>query len=87
MAANGAQMMMNRNEKTFYLKACDGFGMVSSFKEFTYSEKPNVSEMPETEIKKPTEYVSREEFAELKAEIENLKTFNRKAKGKEDNVS
>ncbi len=76
LGANGAQMMMNRNEKVFYLKACDGFGMVQYFKEFPYYEKNNHenSENPTVEeIKNPIKYVSREEFDELKAEFEELK--------------
>ncbi len=85
LGANGALMMMNRNEKVFYLKACDGFGMVQSFKEFPYTEKTDapIAENPST-ADKPVEYVSREEFAQLKAELEALKTQKSKDEKRED---
>lgn len=90
LGANGAQMMMNRNEKVFYLKACDGFGMVQSFRVFPYYEENNSDNAENasiTQTSNTVDYVNREEFEALKAEIEALK-FSKNAKGtKEDNAN
>ena len=89
LGANGAQMMMNRNEKVFYLKSCDGFGMVQSFREFPYYEKESSdnSEIAiNSEVNNPANYVNREEFEALKAEIEALKSFKSAKRVKEDNT-
>lgn len=87
LGANGAQMMMNRNEKVFYLKSCDGFGMVQSFKAFPYTEETS-GNAPEnkgsTTADGESNYVSRQEFEELKAEFEKLKP-SRKSKEAENN--
>ncbi len=75
LGPNGAQMMMNRSEKVFYLKSCDGFGMVKSFQEFAYTER-NISDESQNiaaEVSNSAEYVNREEFEALKAEFEKLK--------------
>ncbi|MCM1328858.1 MAG: hypothetical protein NC253_05390 [Ruminococcus sp.] len=88
LGANGAQMMMNRNEKVFYLKACDGFGMVLYFKEFPYCEKTDTNRPENAAVEEKgnlVEYVSREEFEALKAEFEALKPA-KKSKVTEDNA-
>lgn len=87
LGANGAIMMMNRNEKYFYLKSCDGFGMVQSFKAFPYTEETsgNTSENKGgTTVDSEKDYVSRQEFEELKAEFEKLKP-SKKVKETESN--
>lgn len=74
---NGSVMLMNRNEKYFYLKACDGFGMVQYFKRFPYYEE--VEETPASVASQPNvDYVSREEFTALKEELEALKSASSK---------
>ena len=78
LGPNGALMMMNRNEKVFYLKSCDGFGMVQYFKEFPYYEKNNRHNIENTmadEKEKNVDYVNRKEFEALKAELEELKSL------------
>lgn len=89
LGANGAQMMMNRNEKVFYLKSCDGFGMVQSFREFPYYEKEtsdNIEIAENSEINNSVEYVKRDEFEALKAEFEMLKSSKKTREIKEDNT-
>lgn len=87
LGANGAIMMMNRNEKYFYLKSCDGFGMVQSFKAFPYTEETS-GNSPENKGGTMTDgenhYVSRQEFEELKAEFEKFKP-SKKVKETENN--
>ena len=87
LGANGAIMMMNRNEKYFYLKSCDGFGMVQFFKAFPYTEETG-GNAPENKggamADNENNYVSRQEFEELKAEFEKLKP-SKKAKETENN--
>ncbi len=83
LGANGAQMLMNRNEKVFYLKACDGFGMVQTFREFPYYEKTESENTEQSTAEQPkTEYVSREEFAALKAEFEALRSSEKAGRKK-----
>ncbi len=63
--------MMDNNEPYFYVKAVDGVGS-SSLRIFQFSEVQEVTpEQPEQQID-PSHYVQRDEFDELKAQIEKL---------------
>lgn len=76
LAPNGAVMLMNRNETVFYLKSCDAFGMPQPLREFPYSEKKREPEpMPAAPkgAEKAADFVSRQEFESLRAEIDQLK--------------
>lgn len=85
---NGAVMLMDRNKKAFYLKACDGFGMVLYFKRYPYYEDKGDTKTDDRQAVQQTtaenntvEYVSREEYtqelASLRAELESLKNAKR----------
>lgn len=86
LAPNGAVMLMDRNKKAFYLKACDGFGMVLYFKRYPYHEEADTPadavQQPVQAAENNNDYVSREEYtqelARLREELEALKA----AKGK-----
>lgn len=74
---NGAVMLMDRNKKAFYLKACDGFGMVLYFKRYPYHEE--AEERSETTVTESnTDYVSRDEYTQeitkLREELEAIKS-------------
>lgn len=77
LGANGAVMLMNRNEKAFYLKACDGFGMVLYFKEYPYYEKtPDNSGVSKiTQEAESPEYVKKSEWEKLKKEFDELRAY------------
>lgn len=82
--------MMDNNEPYFYVKSVDGVGS-STFRIFQFAEAQEVSPeqtaQPQIDI---SQYVQRSEFDELKAQLEQLTTAQKKQpvkanKGVEDN--
>lgn len=82
--------MMDNNEPYFYVKSVDGVGS-STFRIFQFAEVQDVAtEQPAQPQIDPSQYVQRTEFDQLKAQIEQLATAQKKQpvkanKGVEDN--
>ncbi|NBH15381.1 hypothetical protein D3Z36_14645 [Lachnospiraceae bacterium] len=80
--------LMDNNEPYFYVKTVDGVGSVT-FRIFQFSEVAETTPEPQAQIDL-SQYVQRDEFDELKAQLEQLTTNNKKPpvkanKGAEDN--
>lgn len=82
--------MMDNNEPYFYVKSVDGVGS-STFRIFQFAEVqdvvPEQTAQPQIDM---SQYVQREEFDELKAQLDQFVGFNKKVstkanKGVEDN--
>lgn len=82
--------MMDNNEPYFYVKSVDDVGS-STFRIFQFTE---VQEVPQEQVTQPqidlSQYVQRAEFDDLKAQLEQLTTSQKKQsqkanKGVEDN--
>lgn len=65
MGANQVAALFDVNENVFWIKSTDGAGF-ASYRKFRYDEENN-----ETNASVNTDYVTRKEFDELKAEVEN----------------
>lgn len=70
--------MMDNNEPYFYVKSVDGVGS-STFRIFQFAEVADVApEQPAQPQIDPSQYVQRAEFDELKAQLEQLTTSQKK---------
>lgn len=82
--------MMDNNEPYFYVKSVDSVGS-STFRIFQFAEVADVTPEQATQPQiDPSQYVQRAEFDELKAQLEQLTTAQKKQpvkanKGVEDN--
>lgn len=68
--------MMDNNAPYFYVKSVDNVGS-STFRIFQFSEMAETVPEPQPQID-PSQYVQRDEFDELKAQLEQLTTNNKK---------
>lgn len=84
MSSNTTAYLFDVQDQTkFYIKATDAFGMSLPLREFAYEEitqiqptptaiPDNIKEQQDTVIEPPKEMVTKEEFDELKAQIQSL---------------
>jgi hypothetical protein len=73
--------LMDNNESKFYVKSADNLG-VTTLKAFRFTEIGlEQSQIPQAQID-PAQYVSRQEFDELKAKLEELTTAQTKRPAK-----
>lgn len=73
--ANATHWLMDSNDSVFYVKAADEFGVSKQFKAYRFEEveiAPAV-EAPQAQID-TSKFISRDEFDELKAKIDQLAT-------------
>lgn len=88
--ANATHWLMDSTEDAFYVKASDEFGVTKAFKGYRFTEisQQELSGVPESiDMSK---YVSKDEFDELKAQLDQFVGVNKKVaakanKGVEDN--
>lgn len=89
--ANATYWLMDSGDSAFYVKETDKFGTLKTFKGYRFAEIPEqeLNGMLEPQIDM-SKYVSKAEFDDLKAQLEQLTTAQKKQpvkanKGVEDN--
>lgn len=70
--ANSTHWLMDSTEDAFYVKASDEFGVTKSFKGYRFAEIPQQELSGVPEQVDMSKYVSKEEFDELKAMLEQV---------------
>lgn len=82
--ANSTHWLMDSTEDAFYVKSSDEFGVIKAFKGYRFTEIPpnELSGVPEAVDM--SQYVSRDDFNELKAMIEQLTNAQEKQPVKAD---
>lgn len=81
--ANATYWLMDSGESAFYVKETDEFGTLKTFKGYRFTEIPEqeLNGMPEPQIDM-SKYVSKAEFDDLKAQLEQLTTAQKKQPAK-----
>lgn len=70
--ANATHWLMDNTEDAFYVKASDEFGVTKAFKGYRFTEIPQQELSGVPESIDMSKYVSKDEFDELKAMLEQM---------------
>lgn len=76
--ANTTHWLMDSTEDAFYVKASDEFGVIKSFKGYRFAEIPQQELSGISEQVDMSKYVSKDEFDELKAMLEQMTNTQQK---------
>lgn len=76
--ANATHWLMDNTEDAFYVKASDEFGVIKSFKGYRFTEIPQQELSGISEQVDMSKYVSKDEFDELKAMLEQMASAQQK---------
>lgn len=76
--ANTIHWLMDSTEDAFYVKSSDEFGVIKSFKGYRFAEIPQQELSGISEQVDMSKYVSKDEFDELKAMLEQMTNSQQK---------